>query len=131
MSTSSSKKQIDTTLSAKSSQEPPGLNIFEKYNLIKEKNELLTNNTYAQFWKQASTSQHNFLSTFNTDKGGMHMAFLQAHVPHPKTIFDYKRETFEFDVKEVHPADQMDMHRQAGEMIFSTLENTSLTIAKL
>jgi hypothetical protein len=31
----------------------------------------------------------------------------------------------------VHPADQMDMHRQTWEMIFSTLENTSLTAAKL
>jgi hypothetical protein len=61
----------------------------------------------------------------------MHMAFLQAQVPHPKEISDYKRATFEFDVKEVHPADQMDMHRQTGEMIFSTLENTSMTAAKL
>jgi hypothetical protein len=52
-------------------------------------------------------------------------------VPHPKEVFDYKRETFEFDVKEVHPADQMDMHRQTGKIIFSTLENTSMTYAKL
>jgi hypothetical protein len=131
MSTSSSKKQTYITLSTKSSQEPAGLNIFEKYNLIKKKNELLTNNTYAQFWKQTSTTQHRFLSSFDTEKGRMHMAFLQAQVPHPKEISDYKRSTFEFDVKEVHPADQMDMHRQTGEMIFSTLENTSMTAAKL
>jgi hypothetical protein len=39
MSTSSSKKQTDITLSTKSSQEPARLNIFEKYNLIKKKNE--------------------------------------------------------------------------------------------
>jgi hypothetical protein len=69
--------------------------------------------------------------SFDTEKGRMHMAFLQAQVPHPKAVSDYKRETFEFDVKEVHPADQMDMHRQTGEMIFSTLENTSMTAAKL
>jgi hypothetical protein len=131
MSTSSSKKQTDTTLTTKSSQEPAGLNIFEKYNLIKKKNEMLTNNTYAQFWKQTSTTQHRLLSSFDTEKGRMHMAFLQAQVPHPKAVSDYKRETFEFNVKEVHPADQMDMHRQTGEMIFSTLENTSMTAAKL
>jgi ParB-like chromosome segregation protein Spo0J len=91
----------------------------------------VTNNTYAQFWKQTSTTQHRLLSSFDTEKGRMHMAFLQAQVPHPKAVSDYKRETFEFDVKEVHPADQMDMHRQTGEMIFSTLENTSMTAAKL
>jgi hypothetical protein len=92
---------------------------------------MLTNSTYAQFWKQTSTTQHRFLSSFDTEKGRMHMEFLQAQVPHPKVISDYKRSTFEFDVKEVHPTDQMDMHRQTGEMIFSTLANTSMTAAKL
>jgi hypothetical protein len=48
MCTSSSKKQTNTTLTTKSSQESGGLNIFEKYNLIKNKNEMLTNSTYAQ-----------------------------------------------------------------------------------
>jgi len=52
-------------------------------------------------------------------------------VPHPKVISDCKRSTFEFDVKEVHSADQMYMHRQTGEMVFSTLDNTSMTVAKL
>jgi hypothetical protein len=49
----------------------------------------------------------------------------------PKTIFYYKRSTFEFDIKEVHPADQMDMYRKTGEMIFSTLANTSMISTKL
>jgi hypothetical protein len=120
VSTSSSKKQADTTLSAESSQEPTRSSIFDKYKMIKQKNELLNNNTYAQFWKQTSTTQHRLLSAFDTEKGRMHMEFLQAQVPHPKTTSDYKKASFEFDVKEVHPTDQMDMHRKTGEMIFST-----------
>jgi hypothetical protein len=87
----------------RAAQEPAGLNLFEKYNLIKKKNEMLTNSTYAQFWKQTSTTQHRLLSAFDTEKGRMHMAYLQAQVPKPKTISDYKRETFEFDVADVHP----------------------------
>jgi hypothetical protein len=59
------------------------------------------------------------------------MAFLQAQVPHPKEITDYKRETFEFNTRDVHLADQMDLHRKIGEMVFSTLENASTTAAKL
>ena len=59
------------------------------------------------------------------------MEFLLAQVPHPKEIIDYKRSTFEFDTKEVHPTNQMDLHKQTGEMIFSTLENASTTTAKL
>jgi hypothetical protein len=49
MSTSSSKKQGDTTLTTRVAQEPARLNLFEKYKLIKKKNEMLTNSTYAQF----------------------------------------------------------------------------------
>ena len=61
----------------------------------------------------------------------MHMAFLQAQVPHPKEINDYKRETFEFNTRDVHRADQMDLHRQTEEMVFSTLANASTTTSKL
>ena len=59
------------------------------------------------------------------------MAFLQAQVPDPKVITDYKRETFKFQTKDVHPADQMDLHRKTGEMVFSTLENASTAASKL
>jgi hypothetical protein len=52
-------------------------------------------------------------------------------VPDPKVITDYKRETFEFQTKDVHPADQMDLHRKTGEMVFSTLANASTTASKL
>jgi hypothetical protein len=63
--------------------------------------------------------------------GRMQMEFLQAQVPHPKTVANYKKTAFEFVVEDVHQVDQMDMHRQIGEMIFSTLTNTSLIASKL
>jgi hypothetical protein len=71
------------------------------------------------------------LSAFDTEKGRIQMEFLQAKFTHPKTVADYKKTSFEFDVKDVHPVDQMDMHRKIGEMIFSTSTNTSLTTSKL
>jgi hypothetical protein len=60
----------------------------------------------------------------------MHMAYLQAQVPYPKVISDYKRATFEFQAKDVHPADQMDLHKQTGEMVFHTLAHASTSAAK-
>jgi hypothetical protein len=71
------------------------------------------------------------LSAFDTEKGRMHMAFLQAQVPDPKAITDYKRATFEFQTKDVHPADQMDLHKKTGEMVFHTLVHASASISKL
>jgi hypothetical protein len=133
VSTSSptSQRNPDTTLTTESTHGKTESNIFDKYKQIKQRNELLNNNTYAQFWKQTSTAQHRLLSSFDTERGRMQMEFLQAQVPHPKTVADYKKTSFEFDVKDVHPVDQMDMHRQTGEMIFSTLKNTSMTASKL
>jgi hypothetical protein len=111
MSTPSSKKQTDTSLINQPTQGAAKLSIFEKYDMIKKKNESLASNTYAQFWKKTSKAHHRLLSAFDTEKGRMYMAFLQAQVPHPKKISDNKRSTLEFDAKAIHPADQMDLHR--------------------
>jgi hypothetical protein len=136
----SSKQIITTVLTKKTTDTPPinqpgktgpKLSIFEKYDLIKKKNQTLTNSTYAQFWKQTSTAQHKLLSAFDTEKGRMHMAFIQPQVLDLKVITDYKRETFEFQTKDVHPANQLDLHRQTGEMVFSTLAHASTTASRL
>jgi hypothetical protein len=51
MSTSSLEKKTNAALTTQPSQGSAKLSIFEKYDLIKKKNEMLTNNTYAQLWK--------------------------------------------------------------------------------
>jgi hypothetical protein len=52
-------------------------------------------------------------------------------VSYSKAITDYKRATFKFHTRDVHLADQMDLHRKTGEMIFSTLENVCIVATKL
>jgi hypothetical protein len=123
-------KSTDSPLDTPPSKTGPKLGIFEKYDTIKKKNQSLTSSTYAQFQKQSSTAQHRLLSAFDTEKGRMHMAFLQAQVPDPKVISDYKRATFEFQAKDVHPADQMDLHKQTGEMISHTLARVATSASK-
>ena len=59
------------------------------------------------------------------------MAYLQAQVPDPKVMSDYKRATFEFQAKDVHPTDHMDLHKQIGDMVFHTLAHASTSTAKL
>jgi hypothetical protein len=105
------KKFTDSPLDTQPGKTGPKLSIFEKYELIKKRNQTLTSSTYAQFQKQSSTAQHRLLSAFDTEWGRMQMAFLQAQVPDPKVITDYKRATFEFQTKDVHPTDQMDLHK--------------------
>jgi hypothetical protein len=52
------KKHTDTPPINQPGKTGPKLSIFEKYDLIKKKNQTLTSNTYSQFWKQVSTTQH-------------------------------------------------------------------------
>jgi hypothetical protein len=123
-------KSRESPLGTPSSETGPQLGILEKYDLIKKRNQSLTSSAYAQFQKQSSTAQHRLLSAFDSEKGKMHMAYLYALVPDPKVISDYRRTTFEFQAKDVHPADQMDMHKQTGEMISHTLARMATSAAK-
>jgi hypothetical protein len=123
-------KSRDSPLDTPPSKTGPQLGIFEKYDLIKKRNQSLTSSAYAQFQKQSSTSQHRLLSAFDTEKGRMHMAYLHALVSDLKVIFDFKRTTFEFQAKDVHPTDQMDMHKQTGEMISHTLARVATSAEK-
>jgi hypothetical protein len=107
------------------------MSICKNYEMIKKKNQTLTNSTCTQFWKQTSTAQHRLLSSFDTEKGRMHMAFLQEQVPDPKVITDYKRATFEFQTKDMHLTDQMDLHKKIGEMVIYTLAHASTAASKL
>lgn len=101
-------------------------NIFAKFRAIKQKNEALKSTTYSQFWKQTTTSHNIFLSAFYFEKRRMHIAFLESQVPTPRSPA-----VFSFDAKNVHAIDQMDMHKQTSEMIYSTLTNTAMSASKM
>ena len=60
----------------------------------------------------------------------MHMAFLEAHISQLKSPADFKHTTFEFNVRDIHPIDQMEMHMQTREMISSTLTSTAMSLSK-
>lgn len=68
--------------------------VFDTFWEIKIRNEILKKNTYAQFWKQNATSQGILISTFDSEEGKMHMAFLGAQIAEPKNPVDYKQNSF-------------------------------------
>jgi len=129
-SCSTSQNLLEITQSAGPNEREES-NVFTNFLEIKQNNEALKANVYAQLWKQTSTSQHRLLTTFNSNKGRMHMAFLQAQVPFPKGSSHYRKTIFSFDANQIHPIHQMDMHRESGEMLFSTMTNTAMALSKL
>jgi len=124
-STPSSTKPMELIQSTETSS-AEDTNIFSTFFEIKQKNESLKSQVYNKFWKQTSTSQHRLLSAFDSERGRMKMAFLQAQIPFPKSTTYYKKTIFSFDVNQIHPIDQMDLHRQSGEMLFSIMTTNAM-----
>lgn len=105
--------------------------IYDTLKEIKRRNAILKTITYSQFWKQTSNSQRKLLSSFDSEKRRMKMELLEVQIPEPKTIADYKKTSFEFDIKHIHSVDQMKMHKKTGEMISFTLTSTAMSLSKL
>ena len=49
------------------------------------------------------------LSAFDTEKGKIQIAFLQAWVPPPKTTDDYKNSVFYFNLDQINPIHELDL----------------------
>jgi len=87
--------------------------------------------TYAQYFKQIPSDQNMLLSAFDLKTRKTQMTFLQPTVQHPKSSTDYKKREFEVLAKNVHLIDQIEFHKQAWEMIYSTMTNNSMSVQKL
>lgn len=61
----------------------------------------------------------------------MQITFLQAEVPFPKILEDYKKSIFSFNVDQIHPIDQIDLHKQTGEMLYLTLTTSAMATSWL
>lgn len=61
----------------------------------------------------------------------MEVSFLQPTVQQPKTSVDYENTNFEVLARDVHPIDQIEFHKQAREMIYSTLIGKAMVAYKL
>jgi len=61
----------------------------------------------------------------------MHIEFLETQTVDPKTLADYKKTSFEFDARSVHPINQLEIHKQTCEMVSSTLTNPSINLFKM
>lgn len=71
------------------------------------------------------------MSAFDIEEGKMKMPYMHPIVPQPKSATDYKKATFEVLEKDIHPVDQIEFHKQAGEMIYSTLTGKAMDAYKL
>lgn len=105
--------------------------IKDKFKEIKMRNERLKVETYAQLFKLSTPSQNRLMSSFDIKEGNMKVSFIQPTMQQPRTPIDYKKVDFEVLARDIHPMDQIEFHKQAGQIIYSTLTRMSIAVHQL
>ena len=105
--------------------------IKDRYKEIKLRNENLKAETYAQYFKHIPVNQSMLMLAFDIKVGKMEVSVMQPTIQQPKTLADYRKIDFEVLARDIHPMDQIEFHKQAGEMIYSTLTGKSTTAHRL
>ena len=95
------------------------------------RNEKLKAQTYGQYLKITPTNQTSLMSSFDIKEGKLHMSFIKPTAQQPKTSSDFKKLDFEVLAKDIHPIDQIELHKHAGEMIYSTITGKAIAAHQL
>ena len=79
----------------------------------------------------APTNQNRLMSTYDIKEGKMIMSYFKPEVQQSKSAEGYLRTNFEVMEKDIHPLDQIELHKQLGEMIYSTLTGKAMMAHRL
>lgn len=71
------------------------------------------------------------MSTYDIKEGKMIMSYFKPKVQQPQIAANYLRTNFEVMAKDIHPLDQIELHKQTREMIYSTLTNKAMMAQRL
>ena len=104
---------------------------MERYKEIKARNERLKSQTYAQYLKMTPTNQTRLMLAFDVKEVNMQMTFIKPTTQQSRTTIDFKRTDFEVLARDIHPIDQIELHKQTGEIIYSTLIGKAIATHQL
>ena len=96
-------------------------NTKASFKQIKAQNDLLRIEVYKQFLKAIPANQERLMSVYDIQEEKMLLSHFKPKVPQPKSAADYVRTRVEIIAKDIHPMDQIELHKQTGEMVYATL----------
>ena len=79
----------------------------------------------------APKNQEILMLDYDIQQGKMIMSHFKPKLQQPQTAADYIRTNFEVLAKDIHPLDQIELHKKTGEMIYSTLTDKAMATQKL
>jgi len=71
------------------------------------------------------------MSAYDVQEGKMIMSHLTPAVLQPQSAADYMRTNLEVLAKDIHPMDQIELHKQTGEMVYASLADMTLVNYRL
>ena len=71
------------------------------------------------------------MSAYDIKEGKMIMSYFKPKVQQPQLAVDYIRTNLEVLAKDIHPIDQIELHKRTGEMAYSTLADKAMLADKL
>jgi len=97
---------------------------------IKAQNELLRVQLYDQFLKATPSKQQRLMAAYDIKEDKMILTHFKPKVPKPKSAADYTKTNLEVLSKDIHPMDQIELHKQTGEMVYATLADRAMLCQK-
>ena len=71
------------------------------------------------------------MAAYGIQAGKMTLSHFRPTIQQPQLAADYIRTNLEVLAKDIHPIDQIELHKQAGEMVYSTLADKALMAHRL
>lgn len=79
----------------------------------------------------APTNQQRLMEAYDIQEGKMTLSHFSPIVQQPQSATDYIRTNLEVLSKDIHPMDQIELHKQTKEMVYSTLADKTLMAHRL
>jgi len=118
-------------VSSSSQQRGGELSIKQQFMDIKKRNEPIRIQLYNHLLKMAPTNQQRLMSAYDVQEGKMIMSHFMPAVMQPQSAADYIRTNLEVLAKDIHPMDQIELHKQTGEMVYASLADKTLVNYRL
>ena len=79
----------------------------------------------------APTNQQRLMSAYDIQEGKMILSHFKPKMQQPQSAADYIRTNLEVLAKDIHLMDQIEFHKQTGEMVYSTLTSKAIAAHQL
>jgi len=124
-------RTIGGEVSSSSQQRGAELGIKQQFIEIKKRNEPIRIQLYNHLLKMAPTNQQRLMSAYDVQEGKMIMSHFMPTALQTQSPADYLRTNLEVLANDIHPMDQIELHKQTGEMVYASLADKTLVNYRL